>query len=62
MGTAARTLALKVVLDQLVTMPPYIYVFYIGKLLPALILVLRLMAEVKIHQTKIIQITIAGVS
>lgn len=29
-GTAARTLAFKVVLDQIVTMPPMIYVFYIG--------------------------------
>jgi len=29
-GTAARTLAFKVVLDQVVTMPPMIYVFYIG--------------------------------
>lgn len=29
-GTAARTLALKVVLDQIVTMPPYIYIFYVG--------------------------------
>ena len=59
MGTAARTLALKVVLDQLVTMPPYIYVFYIGELLP---IELRLMAKVKIHRTKIIQITIVGFS
>lgn len=30
MGTAAKTLVLKVCLDQIATMPPMIYVFYIG--------------------------------